>query len=167
MNEWYSIGGFNDPMSSLSHLVGTVLFFVFAILLLRSAWRNRARFWFSLQFAIASLALLSISFVYHMQSLESVSREVMLRLDVAAIFVLIASTFTIIHGILFNGWKRWGVVVLQWTIAVTGLTLRAIFFHQIPRILGDGIFWRRVELFVGSGISFVWLCSFINGRFRE
>jgi channel protein (hemolysin III family) len=64
----------------------------------------------------------------------------MLRLDVAAIFVLIASTFTIIHGILFNGWKRWGVVVLQWTIAVTGLTLRAIFFHQIPRILGDGIF---------------------------
>ena len=140
MDEWYSIGGFNDPMSSLSHLVGTVVFFVFAVLLLRAAWQDRSAFWFCLQFVVASLTLLSVSFVYHMQGLGTVARDVMLRLDVAAIFVLIASTFTVIHGILFVGWKRWGVILLQWTIAIVGLTLRAIFFHQIPKILGDGIF---------------------------
>ena len=140
MKDWYSIGGFNDPMSSLSHLVGTVIFFVLTIFLLRSAWRNRTAFWFSLQFAVAVLTLLSISFVYHMLAVDSTAREVLLRLDLAAIFVLIASTFTVIHGILFRGWKRWGVIVIQWTIAITGLTLRSIFLHSIPALIGDGIF---------------------------
>ncbi len=140
MDEWYSIGGFNDPMSSLSHLVGTVIFFVFSIFLLRSSWHSRKSFWFCLQFSFATLFLLSMSFVFHMMAVGGIARDVMLRLDVAAIFVLIASTFTVIHGILFDDWRRWSVIVILWTITIVGVTLRTIFFHSIPAILGDGIF---------------------------
>lgn len=140
MDRWYSIPGFFDPMSSLSHLVGTVLFFILTPFLLSSAWPSRRSFWFSFQFAVAVLLLLSMSFVYHMMAVGGVARAVMLRLDVAAIFILIASTFTAIHGILFVGAKRWTVVVLLWTIAVSGITLRTIFFNSIPPIVGDGIF---------------------------
>ena len=140
MDQWYSIGGFNDPMSSLSHLVGTVIFFVFSIFLLWGARKSRKSFWFSLLFAVSTLLMLTMSFVFHMMSVGSVARDVMLRLDVAAIFIMIASTFTVIHGILFVGWKRWGIIGLIWTIAVTGVTIRTIFFHSIPTILGDGIF---------------------------
>ena len=140
MDEWYSIGGFNDPMSSLSHLVGTVIFFVFSIFLLWSARRSQTSFWFCLLFATSTLLMLTMSFVFHMMSLGSTARDVMLRLDVAAIFVMIASTFTVVHGILFTGWKRWGIIGLLWTITVVGVTLRTIFFHSIPSVVGDGIF---------------------------
>lgn len=140
MDEWYSIGGFNDPMSSLTHLVGTALFLVFTLFLLRSAYRTRKTFWFSFQFAAATLLMLTMSFVYHMQVVGSITRDVMLRLDVAAIFIMIASTFTVVHGILFVGWRRWGIISLLWLITVTGVTLRTIFFHSIPSIVGDGIF---------------------------
>ena len=140
MDQWYSIGGFYDPMSSLSHLVGTVIFFVLSIPLLISARRSRTTFWFALQFSLAALFLLSISSVYHMMVLGGTARGVMLRLDIAAIFVLIASTFTVIHGILFTGWQRWAIVSLLWTITAVGVTLRIVFFESIPGNVGDGIF---------------------------
>jgi len=140
MERWYSIPGFFDPMSSLTHLVGTVLFFLLTPFLLWSARISRRNFWFSLLFAVAVLLSLSLSFVYHMMAVGGTARAVMLRLDVAAIFILIASTFTTMHGILFVGWKRWGMILLLWVIAVTGLTLRTIFFDSIPPVIGDGIF---------------------------
>lgn len=126
-------------MSSLSHLVGTVIFFVFSIFLLWSA-RTRLAFWLSLLYAFATLLMLTMSFVFHMMAVGTTARDVMLRLDVAAIFIMISSTFTVVHGILFTGWKRWGIIGLLWTITVVGVTLRTIFFHSIPSILGDGIF---------------------------
>ena len=140
MDEWYSIPGFNDPMSSLSHLVGLVMFFAFSIFLICASWHSRSKFWFSFQFVVATLFMLSMSFVYHMMAVGSISRDVMLRLDVASIFVLIASTFTVIHGMLFVGRKRWTIPIALWVIVVVGVTLRTIFFHSIPSVLGDGIF---------------------------
>jgi len=140
MEEWYSIGGFNDPMSSLSHLVGLVAFAAFSIFLIRAAWHSRSKFWFCFQFVFATLFMLSMSFVYHMMAVGSISRDVMLRLDVASIFVLIASTFTVIHGLVFVGRRRWTIPVTLWLIVVVGVTLRTIFFHSIPSIVGDGIF---------------------------
>jgi channel protein (hemolysin III family) len=41
---------------------------------------------------------------------------------------------------LFVGWKRWAMIAILWGIAVTGITLRTIYFNSIPPILGDGIF---------------------------
>jgi len=140
MDQWYSIDGFNDPMSSLSHLVGVVAFFAFSIFLAIASWHSRSKFWFCFQFCVATLFMLSMSFVYHMMALGSVSRDVMLRLDVAAIFVLIASTFTVIHGLLFVGRKRWTIPIALWLIVVVGVTIRTIFFHSIPSVVGDGIF---------------------------
>ena len=140
MEQWYSIPGFYDPMSSLSHLVGTALFLLLAPFLLWSARSSHRTFWFSFQFVFAVLLSLSMSFVYHMMAVGGTARAVMLRLDVAAIFILIASTFTAIHGILLLGKKGWFVIGVLWTIAVTGITLRTIFFDSIPSIIGDGIF---------------------------
>ncbi len=140
MDDWYSISGFHDPMSSLSHLVGTVAFFIFSFFLLSSAWRSRVAFWYSFQFVLATLFLLSMSFVYHMMGRDWVAREVMLRMDTAAIFTLIASTFTVIHGILFKDWRRWAIISLLWLITIAGITLRTIFFNSIPGLVGDSIF---------------------------
>ena len=140
MDDWYSIAGFTDPMSSISHLAGTVVFSVLSVFLLRSAWPSRNRFWFSLVFVVSVVLLLTMSFVYHMMAIGSTSRTVLRCLDIAAIFILIAGTFTVFHGILFSGWKRWGIMIPMWIIAVTGIVLRSVFYESVSDIMGIGIF---------------------------
>ena len=140
MQHWYSIGGFHDPMSSLSHLVGTVVFTVLSFFLLRKAWPSPLRFRCSLIFCVSVVLLLTMSFVYHMMEIGGTARVVMRTLDIAAIFILIAATFTAMHGILYTGWKRWGVLLPIWTIAITGITLRSIFYDSVSDWLGIGIF---------------------------
>ena len=58
------------------------------------------------------------------------------NLDHAAIFILIAGTFTPVHGILFVGLWRWGMLSLIWAAAVTGITLKTIFFSSVSELLG-------------------------------
>ena len=50
------------------------------------------------------------------------------------------ATFTAMHGILYTGWKRWGVLLPIWTIAITGITLRSVFYDSVSDWLGIGIF---------------------------
>ena len=127
-------------MSSMSHLIGALVYLVLSVLMLRRAWYSRSVFWNTFLFVFAAVTLLSLSGVYHMFSPNGKPWRVMIRLDVAAIFFLIASTATPMHGLLFTGWKRWGVLVPMWVIAITGITLRTIFFDSIPLWAGTLIF---------------------------
>lgn len=140
MDEWISFVGIANPMSSMSHLAGMVVFLVLSFFMLQSAWGFRQRFWYSFVFAFAAVFMLTMSFIYHIFEVGYLPRAIMLRLDVAAIFVLIAATFTPIHGVLFTGWRHWGMLGVLWTIAVLGATLRLIFFESIPDTVGIGIF---------------------------
>jgi channel protein (hemolysin III family) len=58
------------------------------------------------------------------------------RLDHGAIFVLIAGTFTPLHGILFRGAWRWGPLLFVWAAAVAGVTLKSVFFDDLAEWLG-------------------------------
>ena len=143
METWYPISGFSDPMSSLSHLVGLIIYFLLGIFMIRSCFTVRSpqgAFRYAFLFIAAVVLLLTMSFVYHMQTPGSTARAVMLRLDIVSIFTLIASTFTAIHGLLFVGWQKWGMIATLWTIAIVGIIFRTIFFESIPSVVGDGIF---------------------------
>ena len=87
-------------------------------------------------FAFACIFLLSMSGTYHLLPRDSAGRAVLARLDHAGIFLLIAGTFTPIHVILFKGWKRWLPLTLVWTAAITGITLKSIFFSEVSEGLG-------------------------------
>ncbi len=139
-NGLYSLPGFAQPMSSLSHLCGAIIFAILSYYLLQPVWRERGRFWCLAVFAFSAVLLLSLSSVFHMFAPGTRARAIMIRLDVAAIFVLIAGSFTVIHGILFRGWRRWGILVLIWSIAIAGITIRTLFFDSIPKSAGIFIF---------------------------
>jgi channel protein (hemolysin III family) len=64
------------------------------------------------------------------------ARQVFERLDHSAIFLLVAGTFTPIHGILFRGWLRWGPLFLIWAGAVAGVILKSIFFDDVAQWVG-------------------------------
>ena len=144
MAEITSIPGFNDPFSSLSHLLGAGIFAVLSIFLLRRGEGPRGRVASLALFCFGAVFLLSMSGVYHLLGPNGGARAVMRKLDHAAIFVLIACSFTPIHVIMFRGWRRYGMLLLIWTIAVVFITLKMIYFDQIPASL-------NLALYLGMG----------------
>jgi len=131
-----TIPGFSEPVSSISHLLGAVFFFVlFIVMLLRHHHASLQVVAISL-FAFCSVFLLSISGVYHLLDPQGAARVVLQRLDHAAIFVLIAGTFTAVHLVLAKGVWRWGVISLVWIISTAGITLKTIYFADLPEVMG-------------------------------
>ncbi len=86
-------------------------------------------------FVFAVVFLLSMSGVFHLLTPGTDGRYVLQVLDHAAIFCLIAATFTPIHVLQFKGFMRWGILLIVWSTAITGLTLKSIFFEEVPEIL--------------------------------
>ena len=131
-----AIPGFFEPFSSLTHLAGAILFFivflVMAVLNRQSALKITA----ITILGFSSVFVLSMSGVYHLLEPPGLGRMVMLRMDHAAIFVMIAGTFTAVHLVMFKGIWRWGVITLVWLLASAGITLKTIFFHDLPEITG-------------------------------
>jgi channel protein (hemolysin III family) len=131
-----SIPGFSEPFSSLSHLLGALIFFVYGIRLIYMARIHLGWAVATAVFVLSGVFLLSMSGVFHLLDLQGFNRAVLQRLDHAGIFALIAGTFTPIHSILFKGFWRWGFLVIIWSIAITGITLKSIFFNDLAEWVG-------------------------------
>jgi len=144
VQEIIAIPGFSEPFSSLSHLFASVVMLVMGSWLIWQSLGNR-RFVITYSvFTFCGVFLLSMSGVFHLLEPDSVGREVLQRLDHAGIFLLIAGTFTPIHGILFKGWWCWGMLIPIWFIAISGLTLKTIFFVGFPE-------WFGLSMYLGLG----------------
>ena len=138
------IPGFGEPFSALSHLLPAAAFLTLAPRLIRrgrgSAWRVTC---LSI-FAFAIVFQLAMSGLSHQLEQGSVGARVLLILDHAAIFFLIAATFTPIHGILFTGFLRSGALIILWAAAISGIVLKSIFFAHTP-------IWLSASLYLGLG----------------
>jgi channel protein (hemolysin III family) len=132
----YPMLWFNDPFSSLSHLIGAGNFLVLAFFLLRLSWGNFSRFIAFGTYAFSCIFMLTMSGVYHLLPDGSLSREVFHRLDHASIYLLIVGTMTPIHRMLFTGFFRWGWLFLVWSVAIAAILLKTIFFNDVPEWLG-------------------------------
>ena len=152
---------FADPFSSLSHLIGAGVFAVLSVPLVRKGirarhedgWRPGVGHLAALViFAVSAVLLLTMSGVFHLLGPAGAGRAVMQRLDHAAIFVLIAGTFTPTHAILFRGVWRWGMLAFVWTLAAVGVTLKSIYFRDVPQTVG---------LVVYIGMGWIGLVSMI------
>lgn len=152
MNETYSILGFSEPFSSLSHLLGAGAFLWLSFPLLRLGWGNFQKFMALGVFSLASVFMLAMSGVYHLLPSEGEAKEILQRLDHSAIFILIVGTMTPVHQLLFKGFMRWGWLVLVWLIALITLTLKNIFFASFPEWLGLTLFLSLGWLGAVSGV---------------
>ena len=139
----YHISGLYDPVSALSHLVGAGVSAALTPFLLRRAEGYPRRQAFLAVFAVATMLLLSLSGVYHLLDVGD-WRAFFRRLDHGAIFVLIAGTFTPVHGILFRGARRWVPLLLIWSAAAVGLTLEVSAFSDFPE-------WVELTAYLGMG----------------
>lgn len=139
-----SIPGFSDPFSSLTHLAGATVFAILTAVLLHRGRGDFGRVLALCVFAFSCVLLLSLSGAYHLLAPGTAGREVLKRLDHAAIFGLIAGSFTPVHAILFHGAWRWGMLAGIWGAAIAGLTLKTINFSATPE-------WAGLLMFLGLG----------------
>ncbi len=131
-----AIPGFSEPFSSMTHLLGAGVFLLLGVVFLS---RNREGATQAIAVSIFVLGVvfaLAMSGVYHLLTPGTTGRAVLHRLDHAAIFFLIAATFTPVHTLQFRGFLRWGILALVWAAAVLGITLKSIFFEGFPEWVG-------------------------------
>lgn len=128
--------GLHDPVSAVTHLFGAAGFLALGALLLRRGRGDPARLAFLAVYAAAGVLLFAASGGYHMTAAGGPARAVLQRLDHAAIFVLIAGTFTPVHGLLFRGPLRWGPLLLVWAAAAAGVVLKAAYFDAVAEWVG-------------------------------
>jgi channel protein (hemolysin III family) len=173
-----SIPGFSDPVSAMTHLLGSGVFAVLAFFLVRkgrhadrSGWNWRMTG--LTVFAFAAVAQLGISGAYHILQPGLAPRRVMQEMDHGAIFVLIAASFVPVHAILFRGWRRWLILLILFLLAAAGITLNFLYFSGLPELFGLTFYiamgwvggysvyalyhrygWKFVRLIVWGGIAY-------------
>ncbi len=153
------IPGFSEPISCWTHLLGAGVVAIAMWWLFARARRVRA-LWPVVIYVTGLLFMLSMSGVYHLLEPGRTPRAVLQRLDHAAIWVQIAGTFTPIHAVLCRGRWRWGFLTLIWTLAITGLTLKTVFFTDMSA-------WLGTSLYIGIGwlgAASAWHLVQIRGR---
>jgi channel protein (hemolysin III family) len=80
----------------------------------------------------------------HMAERETLMRSVMIRIDHAAIFFLIAATYTPVHVIEFRGWMRWGVLGVIWSAAAAGMLLKIAYIDAVDE-------WISLTIYLALG----------------
>lgn len=135
-------GPFKEPVNSVTHLIGAVLALVATVLLLLVS-DGSARSIVSLAiFGVSSVFLFSASTLLHAVRAGPKGEMWLRRMDHAAIFVLIAGSYTPIALIAMQpnfagwGWSLFGVV---WGIALAGLVFKLLWIGA-PRWLSTALY---------------------------
>lgn len=136
--------GIADPISSALHLGGALVFAVLGIGLLQQARGNPLRVAAILVYWVGVVFALTTSGVFHLVARDTDTRQVLMIVDHAAIFFLIAASYTPIHVIQFKGFMRWGILGLVWSAALAGMVLKSVWFETIPE-------WVGLSLYLGLG----------------
>jgi hemolysin III len=130
--------------NSVSHGLGLVATLVAAPVLLVAAFRHGDA-WSVVGASVFSASMLLLyvaSTLYHALP-QNKAKDVFRLLDHSAVFLLIAGTYTpFTLGVLRGPWG-WTLLVLVWTLAIAGVTLKALTGARYP--------WISMALYLGMG----------------
>lgn len=128
-----------DPVSGLTHF-GAAIASAFGLAVLLVVARDAGERQVPLLVYGCSLILMfSSSAAYHLVKSSPKVEEILRMLDHAAIYLLIAGTYTPICLHFFTGFWRWGLLAVIWSMAVIGIAVKA-FIINAPRWLTAGVY---------------------------
>lgn len=156
---------FREPVNSLTHWGGAILALIGLIALLIVGWSTPAKIISLTIYGVSLILLFSASATYHMVKVKDKALEIFRKVDHAAIYLLIAGTYTPFCVNAFEGFWKWGMLSIIWSLAIIGIVVK-IFYMKAPRWLNAGIYvimgWFSVSA-AGQMLSalptwvFVWL----------
>ena len=156
------VAGLADPFSAITHLAGLIAVLALAPLLLARGSNHPGRTAALGVYAATVALLLSMSGIYHLLPAASTARAVLRVLDHAAVFALIAGTFTPVHAIVFRGPWRWGMLAAIWSLAGAAIVLKSVFFAAVPEWLGLALYLGLGWIGLASGVA---LAAHFGARF--
>lgn len=162
MNDIISLPGLYQPASALFHLIGSIVFLLFGFRLFKHAKINKEKF-FILIFILSGVACLSISGIYHSLP-HGESRQLFLRLDHAAIFILIAGSYTVLHNLIFKGTWNHIAIIVMWVFAFAGVFIRIIYFSDFSHLLNLSLYLFQGWLGVVSAMYLCYKLRFDLGK---
>lgn len=128
-----------EPVNSLTHWGGAVLALIGLIALLIVGWSTPAKIISLAIYGASLIFLFSASATYHMVQVKDKALEIFRKIDHSAIFVLIAGTYTPFCVNAFEGFWKWGMLTIIWTLAIIGIMIK-VFYIGAPRWLNAGIY---------------------------
>jgi hemolysin III len=128
-----------EPVNSLTHWGGAILAVIGLIALLIVGWSTTAKIISLAIYGVSLIFLFSASATYHMVQVKDKALEIFRKIDHAAIFVLIAGTYTPFCINAFEGFWKWGMLSIVWSLAVIGIIVK-IFYIRAPRWLNASIY---------------------------
>jgi hemolysin III len=130
---------FREPINGLIHLVSAVLACAGLVLLLSAANGNALKLASVLIYGISLVLLFSASAIYHLINASDKVLRRLRKFDHAAIYLLIAGTYTPVCLNLFDGNLRWGFLAFIWAFALAGIIVK-LFIINAPRWVTAGIY---------------------------
>ena len=130
---------FRDPVSGLIHL-GAAAAAVIGLGVLLALGRSDLTKEFSLMvYGLSLILMFSASAAYHLSRAQPAALLRLRKFDHSAIYLLIAGSYTPICLYFFEGFWRWGLLVIIWLMALTGITVK-LFVIKSPRWITAGIY---------------------------
>lgn len=128
-----------EPFNGLSHLGGAAAALIGQIALIAAGWPSTVKVISVIVYGLSLVALFSASAAYHLAKVKPATLQVLRKVDHAAIFLLIAGTYTPFCLNAFTGFHRWGLLGLIWAIALAGILVKAC-LPSAPRGLNAGMY---------------------------
>ncbi len=141
-----------EPVNSLTHWAGAILALAGLIALLIVGWGTPAKVVSLIIYGTSLIFLFSASATYHMVRVKDKALEIFRKVDHAAIYCLIAGTYTPFCINAFTGFWKWGMLTIIWSLAIIGIGIK-IFIIRSPR-------WLNAGIYVAMG----WLCGGASGQ---
>jgi len=141
-----------EPVNSLTHWGGAALALAGLIALLVVGWGAPAKVISLIVYGVSLIFLFSASATYHAVRVKDKALEIFRKVDHAAIYCLIAGTYTPFCVNVFTGFWQWGLLAIIWSLALIGIVVK-IFIIRAPRWVNAGIY-----LIMG------WLCVAAVGQ---
>jgi len=134
-----------EPVNSLTHWAGALLALAGLVALLIVGWSTPAKIISLLVYGLSLIA----SATYHMVRAKDRVLLILRKIDHSAIFLLIAGTYTPFCINAFDGFWKWGMLIIIWSLAAIGIIVK-VFYIKAPRWLNAGIYVVMGWLCVGA-----------------
>ena len=113
-----------DPFSAISHYVGAAAALPAAVFLLAWGGSTPERTAALAVYGASLFGLFFASGLYHTPIAAPKVLERLRKLDHAAIYLLIAGTYTPFCVLAFAGFWRWGLLAVIWSLAAAGIVVK-------------------------------------------
>jgi hemolysin III len=105
-----------EPVNSLTHWAGAILALIGLIALLIVGWGTAVKVVSLVIYGLSLIFLFSASATYHMVNVKDKVLEIFRKIDHAAIYCLIAGTYTPFCVNAFSGFWQWGLLSIIWSL---------------------------------------------------